>query len=221
MIMKTEDLITSLAADSGTPTRRLRPPIVRLAVWIAVSLPWIALVVAVMGLRSDLAVKLQEQGWIVEQGAALAVALTAAMAAFCAGVPGRPMWERAAPALPLLVWLGTLGVGCLKQILSAGPQSLGFQTDWACLPGIVMIGLGPGVAMALMLRRGAPVAPVLSVGLGGLAASALADFGLRLSHPQDASLMVIVWQVGTVALLTAFSAMLGRRLVQWRHRLSH
>jgi hypothetical protein len=221
MIMKTEDLITSLAADSRTPTRLLRPPIVRLAVWIAVSLPWIALVVAAMGLRSDLAVKLQEQGWIVEQGAALAVALTAAMAAFCAGVPGRPMWERAAPVLPLLVWLGTLSIGCLQEILSAGPQGLGFQTDWACLPGIVMIGLVPGVAMALMLRRGAPLAPVLSVGLGGLAASAFADFGLRLSHQQDASLMVIVWQVGTVALLTAFSAMLGRRLVRWHHRLSH
>ena len=221
MIMKTEDLITSLAADSGTPTRRLRPPIVRLAVWIALSLPWIALIVALMGLRSDLAAKLQEQRWIVEQGAALAVALTAAMAALCAGVPGRPMWERAAPLLPLSVWLGTLSLGCLQEILSAGSQGLGFQTDWACLPGIVMIGLGPGVAMALMLRRGAPMAPVLSVGLGGLAASALADFGLRLSHPQDASLMVIVWQVGTVALLTTFSAVLGRRLVRWRDSLSH
>src|SRR5262245_53931044 len=124
------------------------------------------------------------------------------MAAFCAGVPRRPLWERVASAISLLVWLGTLSMGCLEDILSPSPQSLEFQTDWACLPGIVMIGLVPGVAMALMLRRGAPMAPVLSVGLGGLAASALADFGLRLSRQQDASLMVIVWQVGTVAMLT-------------------
>ena len=55
---------------------------------------------------------------------------------------------------------------------------------------------------------------------GGLAASALADFGLRLFHTTDASLMVIVWQVGTVALLTALSALLGRRLLRWRHRLA-
>src|SRR5262249_42195516 len=150
-----------------------------------------------------------EQGWLVEQGAALVVALTAAMAAFCAAVPGRPLWERAVPVLPLLVWLGTLGVGCVEEIISVGPRGLKFQTDWACLPSIVMIGMVPGVAMALMLRRGAPMAPVLSVGLGGLAASALADLGLRLAHQQDASLMVIVWQVGTVAMLTTLSAMLG------------
>jgi hypothetical protein len=92
-----------------------------------------------------------------------------------------------------------------------------FQADWACLPGIVMVGLVPGIAMAVMLRRGAPIAPVLSVGLGGLGAAALADFGLRLFHAQDASLMVLVWQVGTVALLTVLSATVGRHLVRWRH----
>jgi hypothetical protein len=220
MIVKTEDLITSLATDVGTPVQRLRPPSARLVLWLTVSLPWIALVVALMGPRSDLAFKFQEQGWLVEQGAALAVALTAAMAAFCAAVPGRPIWERAAPVVPLLVWLSTLSKGCLEDFLSADPQGLGFHTDWACVPGIVMVGLVPGIAMAVMLRRGAPMAPVLSVGLGGLAASALADFGLRLFHTTDASLMVIVWQVGTVALLTALSALLGRRLLRWRHELA-
>ena len=219
MTMNTEDLIASLAAGSGTPTQRLGPPSARLAVWIAVSLPWIALVVALMGLRPDLAEKLKDYSWISEQGAALVVALTAAMAAFCATVPGRPVWERAVPVVPLLVWLGTLGVGCMEEFLAAGPQGLEFQTDWACLPGIVMVAAVPGVAMALMVRRGAPTAPVLSVGLGGLAAAALADFGLRLFHATDASLMVIVWQVGTVALLTMLSAVLGRRLLRWRHRL--
>jgi len=34
---------------------------------------------------------------------------------------------------------------------------------------------------------------------------------------QDASLMVLVWQVGSVALLTTLSALGGRRLVRWRH----
>jgi hypothetical protein len=185
-----------------------------------ISVPWIVLVVSQMGLRSDLATKLGEVRWLVEQGAALMVALTAAIAAFCAGVPGRPHWERAAPVLPLLVWLSTLGIGCMEEFLSPGPQGFDFQTDWACLPGIVMVGVVPGMAMAVMLRRGAPMAPLLSVGLGGLAASALADFGLRLFHTTDASLMVIVWQVGTVALLTTLSALLGRRLLRWRHRLA-
>lgn len=218
--MKTEELISTLATDTATPVRRLAPPAARLGLWLALSAPWIALVVAFMGLRPDLVAKLGEPRWIIEQGAALMTALTAAMAAFCAGVPGRPHWERFVPGLPLLIWIATLGLGCLQDWRLAGPQGLTLQADWECLPGIVMVGLVPGVAMALMLRRGAPLAPVLSVALGGLAAAALADFGLRLFHAQDAGLMVLVWQVGTVALLTALSATIGRRLVRWRHLLA-
>ncbi|SKA24880.1 hypothetical protein SAMN02745126_04460 [Enhydrobacter aerosaccus] len=214
--MKTEDLINALAADVRTPVRRLKPPVIGLIIWLALSAPWVAFVVMQMGLRPDLALKLAEPGWMLEEAAALMVAVTAAMAALCAGVPGRPHWERWVPVLPLLIWLGTLGAGCLHE-MESGPGGLILRSDWACLPGIIMIGLVPGAAMALMLHRRAPLAPVLSVGLGGLAAAALADFGLRLFHQQDARVMVIVWQVGSVALLTAVSALLGPRLVRWRH----
>ncbi len=215
--MKTEDLIYALAADARSPLRRLSSPAVRVVFWLCVSVPWIAVVVAFMGLRPDLGLKVGELRWLLEQGAALTTALTAAMAAFCVGVPGRAHWERAVPLAPLALWLGLLGAGCLSDWRLAGPQGLVLHVDWACVPGIVTVGLVPGIAMAIMLRRGAPMAPVLSAGLGGLAAAALADFGLRLFHVQDASLMVLVWQVGTVAALAALGAALGRRLVRWRH----
>ncbi len=217
MAMKTEQLINTLAADSETPVRRLAPPPARLALWLAVSLPWIALVVVFMGLRPDLISKFGEPRWMVEQGAALMTAVMAAVAAFCAGVPGRSRWERMVPVLPLLLWIGTVSLGCLQDWIHLGSQGVEFETDWACLPGIIMVGFVPGIAMAAMLHRGAPLAPFISVGLGGLSAAALADFGLRLFHPQDASLMVLIWQVGSVALLTALSAWVGRHLVRWRH----
>lgn len=213
--MRTEDLIRALVADARIPSRRLSPPTIRLGLWLVVSVPWVAVVVAVMGPRPDLADKAGELRWLAEQGAALMTALTAAMAALCAAVPGRPRWEQALPAVPLSLWIGLLGVGCLRAWTLAGPRGLVLQGDWACLPGITMVGLVPGIAMAAMLRRGAPLAPILSVGLGGLAAAALGDFGLRLFHPQDASLMVLVWQVGTVAGLTALSAAAGSRIVRW------
>lgn len=215
MTMRTEDLIRALVEDARHPRRRLAPPVVRLGLWLVVSVPWIAVVVAVMGPRPDLAVKAGELPWLLEQGAALMTALTAAMAALCAAVPGRPRWEQAVPLAPLSLWIGLLGAGYLSASSLAGPRGLVLQFDWACLPGITMVGLVPGIAMAVMLRRGAPLAPILSVGLGGLAAAALGDFGLRLFHPQDASLMVLVWQVGTVAALTALSAAAGPRVVRW------
>jgi hypothetical protein len=67
-----------------------------------------------------------------------------------------------------------------------------------------------------MLRRGAPLTPSITVALGGLAAAGLGNFGLRLFHAQDASLMVLVWQVGSVAILTMAAACAGRLLLNWR-----
>jgi hypothetical protein len=49
-----------------------------------------------------------------------------------------------------------------------------------------------------------------------LAAAGLGSFGLRLFHVEDAGLMILVWQVGTVFLLTAMAAGAGRYLLNWR-----
>jgi len=50
-----------------------------------------------------------------------------------------------------------------------------------------------------------------------LAAAAIGNFGLRLFHTQDAALMVLVWQVGSVALLAALAGLTGHRLLRWPH----
>jgi hypothetical protein len=85
-----------------------------------------------------------------------------------------------------------------------------------CFPAILLVGAVPAIAMAIMLRRGAPLTPHITSALGGLAAAGLGNFGLRLFHSQDASPMVLVWQVGTVFILTAMAAWAGHHLLNWR-----
>ena len=88
--------------------------------------------------------------------------------------------------------------------------------EWECLPVIMMTGAIPAIAMALMIRRGAPLMPRTTVALGALAAAALANVALRLFHSQDASLMVLVWQFGTVAMVTVLGGGIGNSLLHWR-----
>ncbi|MBU6296969.1 MAG: DUF1109 family protein [Alphaproteobacteria bacterium] len=213
--MRTEDLIKNLAGEAP-PVKRLPNPLPRTAIWLALSLPWVGAVVFIMGLRPDLAAQASHTRWLVEQSAALATALMAAMAAFCAGVPGRPRWEHFLPLLPLAVWIGALGQGCIATWLSYGPGGLSLTPDWQCLPGIMMVGLGPAVAMTIMILRGSPIAPTTTVALGALAAGGLAEVGLRLFHQVDASLMVLVWQAGTVVGLTLVASFFGRKILRWR-----
>lgn len=213
--METEKLIQNLAA-AVRPVRPLASPWLRTAIWLAVAVPYMALVVLVISPRADLLTKLTEARFLVEQIAALATGTTAAVAAFASTVPGYNRKVFLLPALPLAVWLGSLGEGCLDVLLRSGLVGLSLQPDWLCLPAIMLVGAMPAAAMVIMLRRGAPLFPYLSSGLGALAAAGLGNFGLRLFHPQDASLMVLVWQFGSVFVLTALGGCVGRIIFSWR-----
>jgi len=214
--MRTEELIGRLA-DNAAPVRPLPPPCLRVVSWLVIAVPVVAMVVAAMSPRPDLMEKITDSRYLTEQGAAVATALTAAFAALSATVPGRSRRMSLLPLAPLALWLGSLGQGCISGWLDAGTAELIFEPDWQCIPVIAMTGAIPAAAMTVMLRRGAPLHPRLAVALGALAAAALANVGLRLFHPQDASLMVLAWQFGTVAALTALSGCCARRLLRWRH----
>ncbi len=212
--MDTEKLIQTLA-EIAQPVRPLPRPWIRSAMWLAIAISYIALVVYVVSPRTDLAVKMTELRYLIEQFAALATGIAAAIAAFAATIPGNSRKVLLLPVLPLAAWLAVLGQGCVRAWIEFGPNGLSLQPDWFCLPAIVLVGAIPAVAMAVMLRRGAPLMPCATVALGGLAAAGLGNFGLRLFHPQDASLMVLVWQFGTVFMLTCFAGLAGRYLLSW------
>ncbi|MGI8739346.1 MAG: NrsF family protein [Gammaproteobacteria bacterium] len=213
MMETTDDLIRNLvASDKGAG--RLPSPWRRVSLWLTVALPYVALIVIGMGVRADLN-EMSSARFLVEQIATLLTAITAAFAAFCAVVPGISRRLLLLPLLPLTVWLGSLGHGCLQDWLRYGAAGLTIEPDWHCAPRIVIVGAIPAIAMFVMLRKGAPLAPRLTMALGALAAAALGNFALRLFHPPDASLTVLVWHFGGVALLSVLAGALGRYLDHW------
>ena len=213
--METDKFIESLAA-AVRPVRPLASPWTRMVLWILVGLPYVALVVIVISPRADLLTKLTEARFLIEQGAALVTGIAAAIAAFASTIPGYDRKILLLPLPPLAVWLGSLGEGCLKTVWQFGLTGLSLQPDWFCLPAIMLVGAMPAVAMVIMLRQGAPLFPYLSAGFGALAAAGLGNFGLRLFHPQDASVMVLLWQFGSVFILTVLGGCAGRALLNWR-----
>jgi hypothetical protein len=218
MARDTDHLIESLA-ESARPVRPLRRPWIRVAGWSAVAIPYVALVVYLMSPRDDLAAKMSDSRFIIEQLAALGTGLTAALVAFATVVPGYSRKIIIMPTVPLAIWLGSLGEGCVADWLRWGPEGLSLRPDWLCLPAIVLVGVVPAIVMVAMLRRGAPLTPHMTAALGALAAAGLGNFGLRLFHPQDASLMVLVWQFGTVFVLSVLAGCTGRFLFDWRNVL--
>ena len=121
------------------------------------------------------------------------------------------------PLPPLALWLASVGYGCLQDWAQHGPNGLTIRPDWDCLPSATIIGVVPAIAMVVMLRRGAPLLPRLTLTLGGLAVAAIANFGLQFFHFRDATIMVLVWHLGSVAVLSMLAGALGPRILGWRH----
>ena len=211
----TTRLIQQLAGNVQ-PVRPLRRPWMRTVAWLAVSIPYVAIIVLVLTPRHDLILKLRETRYIVEQIAALAAGMGAAAAAFASTVPGYNRKFLILSLLPSIGWLGTLGHGCIRDWLQFGIGGLTIEPDWMCLPAIALIGALPAITISVMLRRGAPLTPHLTSALAGLAAAGLGSFGLRCTESHDAGIMVLVWQVGSVVLLSALAASAGRNLLNWR-----
>lgn len=212
------DALIARLAHQARPLRPLAHPVRRALVWALVALAFGTAMVWAIGPRSDLAERLADARFLLEQGAALATGLAAAVAALSLTIPGASPLLRLLPVVPGAVWIGTLSLGCLRDWWQFGADGLRITPDPACFLYIALIGSLPALVLFGMLRRGVPLAPRWTIALAALAAAGIGNFALRFFHMQDAALMVLVWQVGSVALLAGLAGLGGRRLLPWPAR---
>jgi hypothetical protein len=214
--MDTNALIQELA-NSAAPVQRLPAPWARMLIWLAISVPILATVIWLLMPSDNPVATIADRRFLIEEAALLVTALTASLAAFGSVVPGYDRRILLIPLLPLAAWLASLGEGCWRNWVALGANGLTLRADWDCLPPAILIGVMPSIAMVVMLRRGAPLLPRISIALGALAVAALANLGLRLFHVGDASVMVLFWHLGGAAVLTGLAALAGRSVLYWRH----
>lgn len=215
--MDTERLIHMLS-ESLQPVTPLRRPWLRMLSWAVAGAIYLALLVLVMSPRDDLAARMQDRWFLLEQGAALLTALTAATAAFATSVPGcrrRVVWLALASAT---IWVALVSMGALRDIRLAGLGEVLFQADWRCVWAVLVGASVPAGAMAMMLRRGAPLTPHLTAALGGLAAAGVGNLGVCLFDPHGSSLVLLVWHCGTVLAVAVLAGITGAHLLRWSPR---
>ena len=215
MTMDTDTLIRELAAGAR-PVRSLARPWVRAAAWLAIAVPSALLVVVMMTAHGDWVSRLSMPRVIGEEVFALATGILAAIAAFASVVPGYNRKVLFLPLVPLALWLGALGQAGVRDWLQLSSHGFSMRSEWVCLPATIMAGALPAIAMAVMLRRGAPLTPRLSALLGGLAAAGLGNLGVCVTHHAYGSVFVLVWHMGIVVVLTGLVGSAGRYLLSWR-----
>jgi hypothetical protein len=213
-VITTPDLIESLVA-SAAPVRRLRPPLARAAGWLLFAALILALLAVGHGVRPDLELRLQQPVFVIGITASLATAILAAVASFIVSVPDRSRRWLLLPVPALLFWLATVGYGCLTAWVSIGPAGISLGETARCFATLVLVGAPLSLAMLVMLRYAALLAPTPVAISGSLAVAAMTSTALLLFHELDATAMVLIWNVGVAALLVALGGTFGRRMFSW------
>jgi hypothetical protein len=211
---RTTDVIDLLVADA-TPVRRLRAPMVRAACWLLCALLVILFVGVAHGLRADWMLKLGQSHFIIGVCAALATGALAAVAAFIASVPCRSRRWLLLPVPTAVIWFGTIGYGCLTDWVALGPEGMSLGETARCFATLGLVGTPLSLAMLFMLRHIARLSPTPVVMVGSLAVAALTATALSIFHPIDATLMILVWNLGLAALFLWLSRRYAQRAFEW------
>ncbi|WP_426110339.1 NrsF family protein [Massilia sp. PWRC2] len=213
--MKTDELIAMLAsgpdvAVAAPPWRRTLWP---LLAGLAASM---AIMLAMLGLRPDLAQAERQQAFWLKLLFSVALAAVSWLAARRLAAPGARI-----NTLPL--WIGTplLLLWCVAAatLLGAAPESrasLFWGSTWRVCPTLIALISLPMFAAALHLMRGlAPTRLRLAGAAAGLAAGAAAAALYCLHCPEMSAVFVGFWYVAGMLIPTALGALIGPRVLAW------
>lgn len=213
-MITTPDLIEALSAEAA-PVRRLRPPLLRACLWLSLAGLILLLLAVLHGIRADISERLSEAIFAVRLAGALASGVLAAVAAFYLSLPDRSRLWILLPIPGVALWASTIGYGCLTNWVNLDPDGIRLGTAAQCFATLLLTSLPLSLVMLAMLRHAAPLRPVAVAMTGGLAISGIAAAGLSIFHNIDATVMVLMWNLGTVSIITALGGAFGRRMFAW------
>ncbi len=208
----TDKLIGRLVAEAA-PVRRLRPPLVRAALWLlAVAAVGAVLIFA----ASDLATferRAEDPKLVLELIGTLATGIAAVIAAFYLSLPDRSGAWALLPLPPLALWIASSGYSCYRHWITVGPNGWELGESGHCFRFILAVSVPLGIALFLLLRQARPIAPVRVAATGGLGVAGVAAFFLQFFHPFDVTLIDLASHLAAVGLVVAVSSFAGGR---WR-----
>ncbi len=207
----TPDLIRALAGHL-TPVKRLRPPLLRSALWLMLAALILGLLTVSQGIRPDLLQRLPQPGFTIGLAGSLLTGVLAAVSAFMVSLPDRSRFWLLLPAPALALWMANIGYQCLTNWVAVDPNGITFGETARCFATLVLTSLPLSLALLVMLRHAAPLRPTPVALVGGLSVAAITATALTLFHVLDASLMILMWNVGISMLIVSFAGIFGRKI---------
>jgi hypothetical protein len=213
-VTTTPELIDTLVA-CATPIRRLRPPLMRAGLWLLFAVFLLGIIGVAHGLRPDIIQCVQQPRFVVAMVGALATGILAGVASFRVSLPDNSRLWLLLPLPALVLWVSAIGYGCLTDWISIGPDGVRLGEAVRCFATLVLTSVPLSIALLVMLRYAARLRSTEVSLMGGLAVAAITSFALSLFHDLDATMMILIWNLGTAVILASLSAVFGKSLFAW------
>jgi hypothetical protein len=213
-VTRTPDLIDALV-ETATPVRRLRPPIVRAGLWLAFAAIVLGLIAIAHGVRPDFSDRVRQPLFVLSMLGALATSILAAIASFRLSLPDSSRLWAVLPLPALALWVATIGYGCLTDWVSIDPDGVHMGEAVRCFATLLMTSVPLSIAILFMLRYAAPLRPLDVSVMGGFAVAGVTAFALSLFHDLDATVMILIWNLGAAVLIAALGSLFGRSMLAW------
>lgn len=209
-MITTPELIALLAAHAR-PVRPLRPPLVRTALWLLLAVGVFVLLALSHGVRPDLAQRAEQPIFVAGIVASLATGILAAVASFMLSLPDRSRAWILLPVPALLAWVSTVSYGCLTDWVSIGPDGMRLGEAARCFATLMLTSLPLSLAFYIMLRYAAWIRPTAVTITASLAVAAVTATAVSLFHELDATIMVLMWNLGIAVIIVGAGGVLGIR----------
>lgn len=206
----TETLINSLAADAR-PVRRLKPPMLRCGLWLGFAAIIVIMLGISHGVRPDLARRFADPVFALRVAGAGVTGVLAALSVFLISLPDRSRKWALLPVPAVLIWLSTIGYGCLTAWMRLPADGMRLAEVMSCLATLVLTGSPLSFALVIMMRHTRPLSPGPVALNGALAVAAITAMALSLFHDLDATVLILLWNLGTAALFLCVAG-----LFNWR-----
>jgi hypothetical protein len=213
-VTRTPELIDALV-ETATPVRRLRPPMVRAGLWLAFAAMVLGLIAIAHGVRPDFSDRVRQPLFLLGMLGALATSILAAVASFRLSLPDTSRLWAVLPLPALALWVATIGYGCLTDWVSMDPDGVHMGEAVRCFATLLMTSVPLSIAILVMLRYAALLRPLEVSVMGGLAVAAATAFALSLFHDLDATVMILIWNLGVAVLIAALGSLFGRSMLAW------
>lgn len=212
--MKTEDLITALAADNDTKAAPMgRAFALDLALGFIVSALFFF---TFLGMRDTFYASLDQPRFLFKFVFTLAMASTGLLLAWRLARPGaHPGAARFAVLLAPALILGA----CLVEMATVPSaqwmaRMIGHNAVH-CLTMIPLMALAPLAGLFVALKHGAPDDPRRAGAVAAFAASGLAATLYAASCPDDSPFFLAVWYIIATTAVVALGWFAGGRLLRW------